>query len=227
MSKTNKPRRAARRARRGMKVQKSVGAGLQTETLDNVMVTKFRYADTGYITEAAVGAGATWSFRTGDVYDPDYSGGGHQPLYLDQFLSSTGPYISFSVPKSKFTVHLSNVTANPIIVAITVMPIAVAPTSRTLAQERANNWSMLLAPVGAAGATATHTFTVDNPKLLGYPIPAFYTACSGNYGSSASSGIVYIQTWAVAGAGVVASVVANVVVDYTARLTQLGNVATS
>ncbi len=222
----NNKKNKSRKQQRGRR-QKNRSRGITAPTMTNTLWRKFRYADSGYITEASAGAGAAWIFRTADLYDPDYSGGGHQPMYFDQLVTSTGPYLAFSVPRAKFTIVFTNVTAYPAIVALNARYNTTTPPTRTNAQESANSWTKLLAPQGTTGAMIKHTILVDNTLLIGYPVPAFYTNSVGNAGSSAASPFLYIQTFAPAGVATASSVLVNVIVEFDARLSQLGPIATS
>lgn len=60
------------------------------------MFAKLEYSDLYQLTintntSLAWGSAATQSFQS-SLYDPDYTGTGHQPMYFDQFCSGTGPY---------------------------------------------------------------------------------------------------------------------------------------
>lgn len=50
------------------------------------------YAFSSTLTEAAVTLGAAYSFRINDVFDPDFTGGGLQPLGFDQYAAMYGRY---------------------------------------------------------------------------------------------------------------------------------------
>lgn len=50
------------------------------------------YAFSTTITEGAAGLGVSYSFRINDVFDPDFSGGGLQPLGFDQYTAMYGRY---------------------------------------------------------------------------------------------------------------------------------------
>ncbi len=219
-------RRNRRRAGKGRAENQinagSAGRGITTYTYPNVIWKKLKYADTGYLTEAGVGSGATWAIRTGDAYDPDVTNTGHQPLYFDQFCTSTGPYLLHCTPRSKIRVTFDNVTNMPVIATIVVISSANAPSSKTIAQERANSWTALLAPAGTTGARKVHVATVDNPTVMGLPLASYLQANAANYGGSCSCPIMYVQVWAPTGGGVVASVSVNVEIELTTRFSQLG-----
>lgn len=59
---------------------------------------------------AAVGAPATWIFRANDLFDPDFTGTGHQPMGFDQLMLW---YNHFCVLRAKITCTFRNVGAVP------------------------------------------------------------------------------------------------------------------
>lgn len=50
------------------------------------------YSYQGALVESAAALGVAYSFRINDVFDPDFSGGGLQPLGLDQYAQFYGRY---------------------------------------------------------------------------------------------------------------------------------------
>jgi hypothetical protein len=42
------------------------------------------------LTEAAAGAGVQYVFGLNNLYDPDVTGAGHQPMYYDQLFTQQG-----------------------------------------------------------------------------------------------------------------------------------------
>ncbi len=199
--------------------------GVSSATLPQTLNMKFRYSDSAFITEAAAGSGASWVFRA-DLYDPDYSASGHQPLYFDQFISSAGPYRYYNVLKAKFNISFCNGTGNPALVTVGVAPgteVPTPPSSRSLAVERPNTWYRQLAASGTGGAMCKHTVSIDCPTVAGISVPAFYTASLGSYaGSAPSTPFVMIQVWAPGGVASVASVSVIVEAEFTARLFLIG-----
>ncbi len=193
--------------------------------------TKLNYSDVITMTEGAAGAGSNYVYRASCVYDPDYTGVGHQPLYFDQLCTSTGPYMNFCVPAAKFELRFSNVSAYPALITVLTAPYTTVPASRTLAAERPGTWKHLLAPVGTGGAAVTKVLKLNNTKLSGMSLDTFQAALGGNY-STSSGGLsaasfphyVNIIVW---GAGGIASVVCEVNIVYTTRFFNLGAIAAS
>lgn len=79
---------------------------------DKVLVTHTYHT---FITIGSTfGSTGNWFFRANGMYDPDFTGGGHQPLYFDQ-LSAI--YNHFRVIKSNMKLRLtSRGTGNPVMV---------------------------------------------------------------------------------------------------------------
>jgi hypothetical protein len=50
------------------------------------------YAQFGTLVEGGAGIGVNYTFRLNDVFDPDFSGTGQQPLGLDQYAQMYGRY---------------------------------------------------------------------------------------------------------------------------------------
>lgn len=68
-------------------------------------VTKLRYAELGLSTNPGAGLVGQYIFRANDLYDPNYSGTGHQPRGFDQLMPL---YNHFTVLGSKATLRISN-----------------------------------------------------------------------------------------------------------------------
>lgn len=76
-----------------------VGKGLEVTVPRNIphlynnnYTVRLTYADTFNITLSNAGGGAPWAFRTNSIYDPDYTGAGHQPLMRDLWASQYDYY---------------------------------------------------------------------------------------------------------------------------------------
>ena len=68
------------------------------------------YADTITIPAASIaGGGQLYTFRANSMYDPDYTGAGHQPLYRDEMAAQ---YVNYTVLKAKFSVTIAPGDAN-------------------------------------------------------------------------------------------------------------------
>lgn len=72
------------------------------------LVTKLRYVDKVLLDAAVEGIGAN-VFRMNSLFDPDFTGVGHQPMYFDQLCGAVGsaPYSRYRVLGSKMTVTFS------------------------------------------------------------------------------------------------------------------------
>lgn len=66
-----------------------------------------RYIQTGLNLDAAASIPAKYYFRANDLFDPDYTGTGHQPMGFDQWMTL---YNKFTVTSSKIKVVFNNTT---------------------------------------------------------------------------------------------------------------------
>lgn len=88
--------------------------------------TKLHYCDVVQLA-ASAGNPGLWEFRMNSLFDPDFTGTGHQPQWFDQLASV---YLYYKVTSSKITVtfipnNVSDIEANdrgPYIVGITCHP---------------------------------------------------------------------------------------------------------
>lgn len=89
------------------------------------LVTKVRYCDV-YTLTGTVGLPGIQSMRMNSLQDPDFTGSGHQPMWVDQLLGSTGsgPYNKYRVLGSKITVTFA-VSSAPSLAALNNSPVLV------------------------------------------------------------------------------------------------------
>lgn len=100
--KTNKGTRAV--VSQNPRVSRGIASG--KNPLPFKLITKLAYNDK-YLVTGAAGACAVRVYDASSLYDPDYSGGGHQPLGFDQLMPMYDHYV---VLGSKITVRFANGT---------------------------------------------------------------------------------------------------------------------
>lgn len=118
-----------------------------------VLRTTLRYQDV-YSLQSATGSADQRIFRLNSLYDPDYSGGGHQPLYFDQLAAI---YSSYRVRYSKLHVSFLPLTddtdittAGPYQVGVSANSSVTFSTALPTVGEQNNSQSALLARDKAA-----------------------------------------------------------------------------
>lgn len=92
-----RPRRArrARRARRGPRAVLTTARTLAP--FPDSFITRFRYVE-DFLQTSSVGANFNvWQWRMNSLYDPNVSGGGHQPRGFDQLCGAAAPYSKYRV----------------------------------------------------------------------------------------------------------------------------------
>lgn len=108
-------------APKSMSMYRSIGAPIGIPKKLNVTL---RYYQAVTLADPLTGAASTNLFRANSIYDPDYTGTGHQPLATDQYFAL---YANCLVKTSKITVtHLNSTTSG------TVFGVTLSPSSTSL-----------------------------------------------------------------------------------------------
>ncbi len=138
-------------------------------------VTRFRYASTvTVVTPNMANTAGTYSFRLNSLYDPDYSGAGHQPYQFDQL---TPIYNNYIVDRCDFKVTFRpDFTTDGIFVGASVFADTDATDSSA-----GQVWSVIkekattqLRPVATQQNRANFPIlrgSIDMPKLFGVSRP--------------------------------------------------------
>lgn len=121
----------------------------------NSIITKHRYAALQSMASSA-GSLVRHAWCANSVYDPDFTGTGHQPLYYDQY---TAIYDQYVVLGSKITITFANrdTAKNAIIGIVGEDDGTASPTIDTL-MECNNSISTILPPAGAGTVELSLTF---------------------------------------------------------------------
>ena len=95
-----------------------VGKGLQVTIpraiphgYNNNYTVRLTYADSFNVALTNAGGGEEWAFRTNSIYDPDYTGNGHQPLMRDLWASQ---YDYYTVLACHYHIELYNCAVDTI-----------------------------------------------------------------------------------------------------------------
>lgn len=77
---------------------------------NNNYTVRLTYAD-NFLHNVAYNVGSHQTFRTNSIYDPDFTGVGHQPLFRDMWASM---YDYYTVLSCEYTIRMYNACAEPI-----------------------------------------------------------------------------------------------------------------
>lgn len=127
------------------------------------VTAKLRYHETGSLSSVA-GSLASNSFRWNSTYDPNFTFGGHQPLYRDTYA---GIYDHYSVIRATAVIKFMNTDDSPVIVGVVTEDDSVMSSTYDTLCEQNYGHHMILPPI--SGSLSSHTFSVswDCKKVLG------------------------------------------------------------
>ena len=91
-------------------------------------VVEMPYTTIIQLVESAPGAGAIYTFRINDLFDPDFTSAGQQPLGFDQFAQF---YYRYRVLRFRYSIDYQNLTgtSNPVLVGVFFSPNSTAPVN--------------------------------------------------------------------------------------------------
>lgn len=148
---------------RGNRKNPHANLGMQVQVPQ--LRVRLPYFYNGTLTEAAAGLGIFYTFAINSVFDPDFTGGGLQPLGLDQYAQFYGRY---RVTSSRAIVEFSSRTGSPIIVGAYFSPqstLPAAPNSWPVVNKSAV--SKLIAANSGGLSTASFQMRQALPDLFG------------------------------------------------------------
>jgi len=181
--------------------------------LRNSFQTKLRYSSEVSL-DAAIGTPATWQFRANDLYDPDYSGVGHQPYGTDQLFAM---YDHAVVTAARITVHCANTYTYPIWLALKVSDsVSYSSTVDKLLEQPFVRAQLKLNQSGSVSTPLNHS--VDVAKFLGISRQGLLSG--PDYRCSASNSpaeVVYFQLYVEGqGSDNPTAVIAHVLIEFDA-----------
>lgn len=126
------------------------------------MCTKLRYCDTISLNIGLTGIPGNYVFRGNSMYDPDFSGAGHQPRGFDQLQALYDHHV---VIGSKITVRaMGNDITENVLMGITLQDISTTESDYTYYMERADT---VAKRVAIDGFETTLTMSHNPPRWLG------------------------------------------------------------
>lgn len=179
---------------------------------------QLRYAANVQVFTGTSGTVGGYVFRANDMYDPDYTATGNQPLGFDQAMYF---YERFTVRRARIKVIFQNrATAFPVFAALSVRSYYGYDANALIQMEQGNIRFLNLYPSGQNGSIGSLETSVDVAKFFGVSNLQEAPDYSGSAGGSPTS-VVYFQllVWQT-GDTTALTVNASVVIDYDVEFTE-------
>lgn len=159
-----KKKKRSKSSYRAPVVKRAVGV-TQRVGFGNLQVVKMRYADKFLFPTTTLGATAYQTIAINDVFDPDRTNIGHQPMIHDQVA---GIFENYTVTQLKYKISFVNSSIdNTIIVGYYVNDRIDTAVNVTSAIEQGMcEWKHVSVKTGEA--IASYEGTIDIPKVMGY-----------------------------------------------------------
>jgi hypothetical protein len=155
---------------------------------------RLRYSSFSSLT-STTGAVASYVLRANDLFDPDFTSTGHQPMGFDQLMAF---YNHFTVVAAKLIVTFSNTAAAPLTVSLRQDADSTAITVADRILEFGGLVKGDLEFKGVSGSVRTLELSIDVARLQGVSRQAL-TSDPSLQGSAAASPVevtyFHIQSW--------------------------------
>ncbi len=190
------------------------------------LVTRLSYHSKYTLTGGAADAMAIQVINASSLYDPDYTGTGHQPLGFDQLMPIYDHYV---VLGAKITVRFNHAYRNGPYAALVGVSGGAVVTPKTTATEYIEQGGAVHANMGISQSTQVVLNNFYSPKIhMGIPDPQSSDKLHGTISANPVDGW-FFHIWAtnaVTGE-TVTSVVADVTVEYLAAFIEPQELAQS
>jgi len=160
-------RKVMRKPYRKSKITRMVGRGTmvykgQPGIADRALI-KLRYRDNYILTATQPNTFAQRVWRLNSIYDPDYTGTGHQPLCYDQWQVF---YKNYRVYKTDVIISLCNEETNAVQVGFVTQPDDTAITADDSAFEQPHVYSRILGAESGQNRAIIKR-TIHHPRMIG------------------------------------------------------------
>lgn len=184
----------------------------------NSIITKIRYCDVQALT-STIGAVTSYIYRANGIFDPDYTGAGHQPMWRDNFAAV---YDNYTVLGSTITVefHSRSATLGGVVGLIGSDTPTLSSTATTL-YEANNSVSTIIGSVNSVSKVLHMNYSPL--KHMGQEVKDDGTSMTAvGADPSAGEGTYYYGLYAsTEDFGSTAIFLAKVEIEYTVKFTLL------
>jgi hypothetical protein len=137
-----------------MNIPRMIQGGSMPLGFPDKLLSKLRYHETGTIT-SLLGGITKQNYRWNSTFDPNQTGGGHQPLYRDTYAAI---YDHYAVVSAVATITFVNYSTSPFIVGC-VTDDDTSTGGIDVVCEMNHGYHKLIPPL--LGSLSSHTFTVN------------------------------------------------------------------
>jgi len=179
------------------------------------LMTTLRYHSIGSITSTS-GVPGTYLFRWNSTFDPDLTGGGHQPLYRDTFAAI---YDHYSVVSARAQVRVQNPSGDSFLAGVLTNDDSTPSTTLDTLCEQAHGQQAMLTPLTGSRSSVKFNIGWSCKKVLGinpFASETYKTAVGSN---PAEDSILVI--WAADAAGETAAVIFDLEMEMDVLWTEL------
>lgn len=208
--------------------QRGVVSVQHSPAMSDKQLVKMRYAEVVSL-NAGIGTSASWLFRANSIFDPDYSGVGHQPMGHDEWATFYGHYVVSKSTISVRPIMRAGATDGVVLGLSTVGTNGLAgtaiPVTRMIEQGRCT-YQVLGPSTGAFGNAPSGTLwaSYDPRKFFGIKDVSdaqVGTQLKAPFGSNPDEDVFFqIFTEATVGTADPGAIECLVVIDYTCLLTE-------
>lgn len=185
------------------------------------LLTSLRYHTLGSISSTS-GVVGNQIFRWNSTFDPDATGGGHQPLYRDTYAAI---YDHYSVVSATATIRFQNGSADPFIVGCVTDDNTTPATAIDTLCEQSHGYHCILTPLTGSLSSKQFRLAWDCKKVLRidpFTSETYKTAVGSNPAEESD-----LVLWCSDLAGNTASITYDVELVYNVLWTELTTPASS
>jgi len=140
----------------------------------NFLKNQFIYSEQGISLDASLTGFSSYQFRTNDIYDPNYTGIGHQPSTHDQMALIFEKYVVYAMDY-KITVHNVSSTDQGLFSLVVLDSASTATSFRNVIEQGVTDFCTL--GITNSGANVKKfTGHVYNPKVVGKTYKEYITS---------------------------------------------------